>query len=365
MNDRGDKEVTIDRRTWLRGGLAAGAALAASTLAGKASAGPQTLPGAEDLIASPPAGFTPLKLPGRVVKVTRGTSFPALMQPNLLWPKPEVARQMLERAMTDLTGAPNMIDSMKRFIHPDDVVAIKVNGIAGSNMSVAWELILPVVEAVIGVGVAPSRITVYEQFPNFLSSTRVGLQGNALPSGVLARYHSNQLSRMRDVEVVRGVPTRYARFLTDATALINLALIKDHSICGYTGLLKNITHGSIVNPSAHHGNHANPQIALLFGHPIVQSRVRLHITDGFKLNYDGGPLDKKPQCRIPHGAVYVTTDAVAMDTVGWQVVEQARRDHGIKSLTEAGRAPAYLQTAADLRVGTYDLNAIRLQSTSL
>lgn len=310
--------------------------------------------------AHPPAGFTPLHAPGKVVKVTRGTALSSLMQGNQLFPRPEVAREMLERALVALTGGSNLVESMRKLIHPDDVVAVKVNGIAGPNLAVAAELIAPVVEAVVGVGVPAARVTVYEQYPNFLSATRISSRG-LLPAGVQAKFHSGRLVSLPEVEAVPGIKTRYAQFLTEATAVINLHLVKDHSICGYTGAMKNMTHGSIVNPDRHHANHANPQVALLWAHPAIRTRVRLNIADGFKMQYDGGPLDKKPSCRILHGAVYASTDPVAIDTIGWRAIEEVRRQNGLKSLEEAGRAPAYLRTAAELGLGVHDLNAIQLR----
>ena len=344
--------------------LAAGAAIGVDSVAIPAHADDRVA----QLVATPPAGFTPLSVPGKVTKVTKGTSLGDLMQKNQLWPKPDVARLMLERAMTDFTGAPNLVEAMKKFVNPRDVVAVKVNGIAGQSgftMAVNFELILPVVEAVIAAGVPADHITVYEQYANFLSGTRVNIRGNKLPPGVHAKFHSNWLAKMPAIKVHQNIRTKYVQFLTEATAVIDMTLIKDHSICGYTGTLKNMTHGSIINPHDHHRHHADPQIADLYNHPIMRSRVRLHITDGYKIIYDQGPLDKNPRRRILHGAVYVATDPVAMDTIGWQVIEAARKQHGLKSLAQVGREPTYIATAASRGLGTRDLNAIRMRTTAL
>src|SRR5690349_19940093 len=110
----------------------------------------------ERLIAKAPAGFSPFTAPGKVVQVTKGNDFPSLMQPNQLWPKPEVAKQMLERLHTELTGAPDLVSAMMKFVHNDDIVAVKINGIVGqkvATMAVNYELIAPVVEAIVGAGV--------------------------------------------------------------------------------------------------------------------------------------------------------------------------------------------------------------------
>jgi uncharacterized protein (DUF362 family) len=174
--------------------------------------------------------------------------------------------------------------------------------------------------------------------------------------------HNNIDTKMPEIKIWNGVKTRYCRQFTDATAVIDLTMIKDHSICGYTGTMKNITHGNILNPEDHHQHQASPQIAMLYNHPIVTSRVRLHVTDAFKMTYDKGPLDKDPKTRIPHGAVYVATDAVAMDTMGWKVVDDERKNRSLKSLKDSGREPRYIQTAADFGIGIGDLNKIKLQS---
>lgn len=355
----------LNRRHFIQGSaLIAGVGAAGSTLtsgAGARAAGRDI----SAYIAQPPAGFVPFSAPGRIVKVSAKGDFTSIMQKNQLWPLPEVASRLLEKAMMEFTGAPNLVEAMKRFIHPNDVVAIKVNGIAGQDgytMATNYELVLPVVEACLKVGVPAPKIMVYEQTTQFLNGTRCNVRDWRLPEGVLTGVHGGRRNKMPKLAIYQGIETQYTEFFTDATAVINLAMIKDHSICGYTGAMKNITHGNISNPHEHHAHQASPQIALLYRHPIVTSRVRLHLTDAFKVIYDQGPLDRNPKTRIPHGAVYVATDPVAMDTLGTKIVEDERKARGVKSLTEAGRAPRYVRTAGELGLGIHDLNRIALRS---
>ena len=167
---------------------------------------------------------------------------------------------------------------------------------------------------------------------------------------------------MQDIRLYQRIPTKYCKFFLDATAVIDLTMIKDHSICGYTGTLKNITHGNVDNPHDHHAHSASPQIAVLYNHPIVTSRVRLHITDAFKVMYDKGPLDKDPKTRIPHGEIYACTDPIAMDTMGVKSLNDERKARKLPTLKDAGREPRYIQTGADLGLGIHDLNQIRLKT---
>ena len=81
------------------------------------------------LAAAPPAGFSPMSTTGRIVKVSKSGA----LQENGLWPVAETAKMMLERVMSELTGEADVVKAFGRFIHKDDKVAIKVNGIAGQK----------------------------------------------------------------------------------------------------------------------------------------------------------------------------------------------------------------------------------------
>jgi glyoxylate carboligase len=98
---------------------------------------------------------------------------------------------------------------------------------------------------------------------------------------------------------------------------------------------------------------------------VVKSRVRLHIIDAFKLIYDEGPLDTNKKRRVPYEAVYATTDPVAMDVLGWAVVEEHRKNNGLPTLKDAGREPTYIRIASDLGLGIADKNRISLREVRI
>lgn len=347
---------TVTRRIFLGGIAAAGA-----TLLG----GPEAI--AQSLAARPPAGFVPLAIPGKVVRVTKSNT----LQPNGLWPTESAAKLMLERAMTELTGKSDLGEAFGKFVHKDDKVAIKPNGIAGRNgatMASNKELVLEIVRGVMAAGVPASNIMIYEQYPSFLAGTRVadraGVLDPAFPAGIRTAVHENKDATMPEIQVM-GIGTKFVRPFTEATAVINVSNIKDHSICGFTGCLKNITHGSTINPHAFHAHNASPQIAELYAQDVVKSRVRLHITDAYKIIYDEGPLDKNKKRRVPHEAVYASTDPVALDVIGWALIEKWRRENNLPTLAEARREPTYIRVASELGLGVFDKNRISLREVSL
>ena len=311
--------------------------------------------------ATPPAGFVPFSAPGRVVKVSKAGS----LQENKLYPKPDDAKAMLTRVLMELTGKSSLLEAVKLFVHPSDKLVVKVNGIAQKNISTNKELVLPLIEAAIEAGVPAGNITVFEQYHGFLSATRITAQN--VPKGVNVAVHSNKDATMPDRKIpgTNGVSTKFARTLVESTAVFNIALVKDHSICGYTGALKNMTHGTTMNPHDFHSNHASPQIALLYAQDVIKSRVRLNIADAFKVMYHGGPLDKKPECRVPYEAVFASTDPVAIDALGWEIVEEFRKKNGLKTLTAEGRAPAYIKAAAELGLGVHEREKIELREVTL
>jgi uncharacterized protein (DUF362 family) len=359
--DQTQQDPRLSRRSFL------GATAAAATGAMLLGTNEALADAPTSYAARPPDGFVPLSLPGRVVKVTRANT----LQPNGLWPTQESAKAMLERAMAELTGKSDLGEAFAMFVHKNDKVAIKPNGIAGqkgATMATNKELILEIVRGVIAAGVPASSIIVYEQYPSFLAGTRVADRSRTMssefPTEIKAFVHENKDATMSPI-IVAGVGTKFVRPFTEATAVINVGMIKDHSICGYTGAMKNITHGSTINPQAFHAHNASPQIAQLYAQDVVKSRVRLHITDAYKVIYDQGPLDKNPKRRVPYEAVYAATDPVALDVVGWEVVEQLRKENGLPTLRDAKREPTYIQTAGELGLGIFNKNHITLRQVSI
>ena len=338
--------------------LGTSAALATAAAAGVAQ-------GAKRWAARPPAGFTRLSIPGRVVKVSKTGS----LQSNGIYPKQAAAKLMLERAMTELTGKSSLLEAFRLFIHPRDKVAIKPNGIAGKKtmkMASNKELIVEIAKAVVAVGVPPENITIFEQYRDFLFATRCITDKDTLapapefPAGVRTAVHLNRDAEM-DAISINGISTKYVRPFTQATAVINVSQVKDHGICGYTGTMKNITHGANINPQRFHAHRASPQIAHMYAQEVIKSRVVLHITDAFQVIYDGGPIDKFAKRRVPFESIYASTDPVALDVVGWKVVDKLRAKNGLPSLERAGRKPTYIQVASQRGLGVFDEARIDLR----
>jgi uncharacterized protein (DUF362 family) len=358
------RERVFDGAMGRRGFVAgAAAAVVGGTLLRGSTAAAAEPPAGPNLAAVLPSGFMPFTAPGRVIKVSKNDC----LMPNKLYPKAADAKLMLERAMTELTGKPDLVQAVAMFVHKDDKVCVKVNGIAKENMTTNKELVLPFVEAMIASGVKAENITLLEQWYGYFAATRINEKN--VPAGVKISIHNNTDAKMDEIFIKgAGVSTKFCTALTDATAVINFGLLKDHSVSGYTGALKNMAQGTHLKPGNLHTAHPHslsPQLAFIYAQDVVKSRVRLNVTDGFKLMADGGPLWRQPQYVFPHEAVYVSTDPVAMDALGAEMIDKARVEHHLPTLAALGRPPAYIQAAADLGLGIADLNQIQLKSFAI
>lgn len=359
--DRAEREIlsAVERAKQMerRKFLGASAAVLGATML---SADNAYADAAQNLAASPPAGFSPFSAPGRIVKVKKAGS----LQTNGVYPKPEDAKEMLTRVLTELTGEKDLVAATARFVDKADKVMVKVNGIALKNHATSKELVLPFLQAMIDSGVPAGNITVLEQYGSFLAGTRIN-QSN-VPAGVNVTVHNNKDAVMDERMIPgTGVKTKFVRALTESTAVVAFDLIKDHSIAGITTCMKNMTHGCQILPHYFHSHHASPQIAMLYAQDVIKSRVRLHIVDAFQVMANGGPLDKQPQYRYPYESVFASTDPVAMDTIAWEIIEDFRAKAKLPTLTAEGRPPGYIKAAADLGLGIHDRSKIQLQEVTI
>ena len=56
--------------------------------------------------------------------------------------------------------------------------------------------------------------------------------------------------------------------------------------------------------------------------------------------------------------ILISTDPVALDRIGADIIENKRREVSMQSLKEAGREPNYIKTAAKLGLGFDDPSLI-------
>ncbi len=263
--------------------------------------------------------------------------------------------RMLDRAMQSFFDVKKPVDAWKRIVKPGEVIGLKINGLGGRQITTRPVLVEAVIERLVQASISLKDIVIFDR-----SDRDLNVAGFTPPEFKGVRSIGNRTAGFEERPAEYGsVSSLLSKTLTrTCDAVINLPVLKDHEIAGFTMAMKAM-YGVINNPSRYHGNGGNPYIADLNMLPPIRQKVRLTIADATTAIYEGGP-SYNPQWAWQFNGLLVGRDPVALDTVGCQFIEQKRMEAGLPALKEAGREPKYLATAADEqhRLGTNDLKRI-------
>ncbi|MGQ9919144.1 MAG: DUF362 domain-containing protein [Bryobacteraceae bacterium] len=329
--------------------------------------------------------------PGRVVAVEH----PASIVDGVYQREP--VREMMRRGMMDLTGAPSWQEAWRVFFEPGDVVIIKVNPVGQPYIISAPEVFQEIVAGLEAAGVKRGDIFAYDRYQTeFLSG---GFQ-KWLPDGVrwscaTVKYDKLQLDmdgydRDQYIElplVGRGHDPRdphhrrsYVAKLLSQTAnkVVNLGVLKHHQSAGITIALKNLSHGFVNNVARSHVSRTNNAcgmfIPAVVDHRIFRQKVVLNIIDGIKGAYHGGPARRTAKYLWEHKTLYFGTDPVALDRIGWNVLDMKRGQMGMQPIALAPddqdsnfirMQPEHVELAAMLGLGEADESKIDLRRIRL
>ena len=379
----------MDRRTFVKAGCIGSASLLIQGLdpmmrADSVPAMPSVeLHGLPDYKPSP-FGMPGL-FPGRVIEVRDQN---AIVRNRVSQP---IVRRMLEQAMKDLTGESSVQGAWAKFIDPKDVVGIKINPSGAPACCSSPEVIREIITAVRSVGVPVQNILVYDRYSYEID---IGSYQVLLPAGIRivgiqdaftsagAGYEPNVYC---DGNFFGEWETRsYMASIVvhDVTKIINVPTMKDHSASGVTGALKNLAYGSFNNVArTHRAPHSftNPLIGMMCNVEPLRSKAVLHIMDGMRQVWHGGPLTQVQEFIEQSGTLLVATDPVAMDTIELEAIEKKRRERGVPSLWQHDpasitpdsnvffhdasknlffRQPGHVAAAGKLGLGVADLKQI-------
>ncbi|MGC2476769.1 MAG: DUF362 domain-containing protein [Candidatus Sulfotelmatobacter sp.] len=380
----------MDRRTFVKVGCIGSASLLVQGLDPmmRADAVPATEPPIE-LHGLPNYKPSPLGMPGlfpgRVIEI-RDSS--AIVRNRVSQP---IVRRLLDQSMKALTGDTSARDAWAKFVEPKDVVGIKINPSGAPACCSSPEIIREIIAALRSVGVPARNILVYDRYSYEID---VGSYQALLPPeirivGIQDAFTSGGDGYEADVycdanffgewETRSYMATIVAQ---EVTKIINVPTMKDHSASGVTGALKNLAYGTFNNVARTHRpphSFTNPLIGLMCTVEPLRSKSVLHIMDGMRLVWHGGPLTQVQDFIDQPGILMVATDPVAMDTVELEAIEKKRSEHGAPSVWQHDpgsitpdtelffhdasknlffRQPGHIAAAGKLGLGVADLKQI-------
>jgi len=321
--------------------------------------------------------------PGRVVEVSNPN---AIARNRVSQP---VVRSMIERGMTELTGERSVAAAWAKFVEPSDIVGIKINPSGAPACCSSPEIVREIINGVQSAGVPVGNIVIYDRYEYEID---IGSYQALLPPGVRvvgiqdglvdAGYDANvycQATFFGEWENRSYMANIVARGLTK---IVNVPTMKDHSASGVTGCLKNLGYGTFNNVARSHRSpfsFTDPLIGVMCSVEPLRSKAVLHIMDGTRQVWHGGPLPQVQNFIHQAGILYFGTDPVAMDTVELEAIEKKRRDegapsvwaHNADSITTNGhefyhdptknlfyRRPGHIASAGKLGLGEADLKRI-------
>lgn len=269
--------------------------------------------------------------------------------------------ELLDRAITAYVGLKRPVEAWKRIVREggakEGVIGLKTNGLGGRGISTHAVLAFAIAERLQQAGVKPGNILIWDRNARDLQAC--GFTVNTDPNRV--RCFGSDVAGFEDaVENWGSSHARFSKILTRECAMvINLPILKDHSMSGITFAMKNM-YGVVERPQDLHASGCNPGVADLNAFPVIRQKIKLTIGDAMTSVYDGGPGFRPERLWKPN-ALIVGEDRVAIDQVAWGILEKKRAEVGMKTLEAAGRPPRYIATAADRAhaLGTNDPQRIR------
>ena len=278
--------------------------------------------------------------------------------------------ELIDQAMMKFTGRSSAKEAWRDIVLPDDIVGIKINPLAGPELSTHRIIVDKIIEGVYGAGVLMKQIIIWDRFEDHLLNAGYPIKQN---EGEVQTFASDTEGIGYDDEVFyesekdsvnrrenESTRSRYSRIVTQhVDVLINVPVLKHHEMAGVSGCLKNLAFGSVDNTRRFHGKplYCNPAIAEILEHKVLKEKIALNIVDGLVASFDKGPT-YHPDSVWKYNSLFVSTDPVLLDVLVLQTINQKREEMELDSVSKLAN---HINTASVLGLGTNTLDQADLR----
>jgi hypothetical protein len=327
-------------------------------------------------------------------------------------------RDMLNRELLKLTSAPDIGTAWTRLgIVPADVVGIKITTMGGPLLSTHRAIVQAICDGLQAAGVSPAHIIIWDKFgEDMRRAGYIPVEGNDAHVGIASvfpgtGYDTSAIYRNEilgtliwgDSEFIRragggdifqaardaakakpyggGSPipgdatddllgadsaipqnsnlSYYDTLLTRiCTKIVNVPVLTDNAPVGINGCLASLALAAVDNNRRFQGDptYGDPAICEILDKDFMRRKVVVHILDALVAEYAGGPFFD-PVFTQQIGAIYVSRDPVAIDSLVVRRIENWRRQARIDPL---GKSTSHISSAAAYNLGTNDPRRIQL-----
>ena len=278
----------------------------------------------------------------------------------------KILRQMIDQAVMTLSGKKKLSRAWAEFIPKGKRIGLKINTLGlRSVKNTGWTshftaMTDTLTSSLKSTGVTEDQLVIWDRSEAELQAAGYTIQKEPGKTRVIATFSNRRdpgYGYSDEDYPVGDKTSRVARILTDqCDVMINIPLIKDHRIAGFTGSLKQ-HYGTIDNPgSMHHNRCSGPGIAEVNAIPVIREKQKLILVDGLLGVIQGGPVWNISSIRAFH-CVIAGTDPVAVDRIMLDMLEKQRADNGLEPL---GDRVVHLGLAQKLGLGTAQPDQIDL-----
>jgi hypothetical protein len=266
---------------------------------------------------------------------------------------PASLQEMIDGAITTLTGLDDAGAAWKALFDSRERVAIKVNTIRGSDFQTRPPLVMAVTQRLQEIGITAEQIVIFDRSTDELLAA--GYSINRDGPGVRCYGTDNNYVAgwtIMDTDI------RLSQILLDCDALINMPIIKQHGIAGISFAMKN-HYGTFDKPGSFHGGRIARGLAELNALPPIKDRTRLIIGDALTVstrNWSSGVIGD---------SILMSFDPVAHDTAGLGVYSAVMVSENLNPDGAIHLASGWLANGAELGLGTHDPDNIDLMEITL
>ena len=297
--------------------------------------------------------------------------------------------EMVKAAMLGLTGLTDISAAWLTFVSPNEVIGLKVNPVAGKELSTSLEIVRSIISQLKAAGIPDKNIVIWDR--REFEMQEVGFTAEAFPgikitgteckdekgsfydaNGKLyseARidkdwFYKASCTDKYDAETLpyminEGEYSYFTRIVTkDVDKIINIPILKNAG-ASITLCLKNLAFGSITNTGRLHKTLWHETCAEVCAFPPLRDKVVLNIVDGIKGCFNGGP-GANPQFITNFNTVLAGSDAVAVDRVGYDIILKKRIAENIQK-EDSAKGKKFMELAAGFGLGEANLEKIELK----
>lgn len=328
----------------------------------------------------------PGKYPGKVVQVNHDN---CTSQNKIVY---QAAYDMIAKGMLSLTGEKNIKDAWLKFVSPKERIGLKVNPVAGPQLSTSVEVTKAIVSQLETAGVPRTNIIIWDRREeqlfeagfNHENFPGIKIIGTERPENGSMYDDNGKLHSLKMIDttwyywadcedkydsatipymVNEGKYSYFTKIVTEMVdKIINVPILKNAG-SSVTLCLKNLAYGSVTNTGRLHKQLWAETCAEVNAFPPLRDKVVMNIVDGIKGCFNGGP-GANPQFFCEYKTILIGTDPVAVDRVGYDIVINERIKRGVQKEDNA-RGRIFMDLAQNLNLGIAELEKIKWEKIEI